>query len=172
VSEPLRTPPKWILVADDDDVIREIWISALTDTGYRAVGAANGYQAANLMVVVIPDLMILDLRMPGLAGEEVLEVVRQTPVLQRIPVLIISGFLDDAPRVGEGLNIVGRLPKPLSLPRLIETVRDALSPTTGRPGSWSTGENQRVFLTPLGGRADRGAQRAHVPPRGAASSRG
>jgi response regulator RpfG family c-di-GMP phosphodiesterase len=83
------------------------------------------------------EIVVVDLRMPGLAGEAVLEVVRRTPVLQRIPVLIISGFLDDAPGVGEGLNIVGRLPKPLSLPRLIETVRDALGPTTG-PGSWST----------------------------------
>jgi CheY-like chemotaxis protein len=71
--------------------------------------------------------MILDLRMPELGGTAVLELVRQRPDFARIPVLIISGFLDEEPVLDRGLNIVGRLPKPQSLQAVMDAVRAGLS---------------------------------------------
>ena len=80
------------------------------------------------MGTVVPDLVILDLRMPDLSGTDVLHRLQHRPFLRRIPVLIISGFLDDERAGAElGLNIVARLPKPISLARLREVVASALS---------------------------------------------
>jgi CheY-like chemotaxis protein len=88
------------------------------------------------MRAVVPDLMILDLRMPDLAGDAVLLHLQHTPILRRIPVLIVSGFLDDD-RVGadSGLNIVARLPKPITLTRLREAVAAALAGPPPPPSS-------------------------------------
>jgi CheY-like chemotaxis protein len=77
--------------------------------------------------MLLPDLMILDLRMPQLGGTAVLELVRQRPALAQIPVLIISGFLDEEPVLDHGLYIVGRLPKPQSLEAVVHAVRVALA---------------------------------------------
>jgi len=119
--------PKWILVADDDDLVRQLWTEALSEAGYRTVEARTGREAIDLMRTVAPDLMILDLRMPDLTGGAVLQSIQARPVLHRIPVLIISGFLEDEPTVDLKLNIVARLAKPISLARLREVVASALA---------------------------------------------
>jgi chemosensory pili system protein ChpA (sensor histidine kinase/response regulator) len=121
--------PKWILVADDDDAIRQLWTAMLIRAGYRVLTARNGRDALDLMRAVVPNLILLDLRMPEMDGPALLKVVEGSPVLQQIPVLIISGFLeDDAPRQFSGLNIMGRLAKPLRMADLLAAVHAALAP--------------------------------------------
>jgi CheY-like chemotaxis protein len=121
--------PKWILVADDGDAIRELWTIALTGAGYRVLAARNGREALDLMRTVVPDLIILDLRMPEMDGPAFLKACEGSPVLERIPVLIVSGFLEvESLPESSGLNIVGRLPKPVRLADLLGAVRAALAP--------------------------------------------
>jgi CheY-like chemotaxis protein len=125
--------PKWILVADDDEVVRDLWTLVLTRAGYRVLTARNGREALDLMRDVIPDLIILDLHMPEMDGPTFLKVLEGAPVLQRMPVLIVSGFLEDeSPRASLGLNIVGRLSKPLRQADLLAGVQAALAPATRR----------------------------------------
>jgi CheY-like chemotaxis protein len=125
--------PKWILVADDDDAIREVWTEMLTLAGYRALTARNGLEALELMRAVVPDLIMLDLRMPEMDGPSFLKVLDGAPLLREIPVLIVSGFLDGRPPGASlGLNIVGSLPKPVRQADLLEAVRTALLNTESR----------------------------------------
>jgi CheY-like chemotaxis protein len=121
--------PRWILVADDDDTIRDLWTMMLTRAGYRVLASRNGREALDLMRAVVPDLILLDLRMPEMDGPGFLKVLEGAPVLQRIPVLIVSSFLEDeSPRASLGLNIVGRLSKPLRQADLLAAVQTALAP--------------------------------------------
>jgi two-component system chemotaxis response regulator CheY len=125
---------QWILVADDDAGIREVWTVALTRAGYRVLTASNGREALDLMRAVVPDLIVLDLRMPEMSGPAFLKVLQGSPVLQRIPVLIVSGFLqDEEPLPVTGLNIVGRLGKPLRLAEFVGAVRAAFTPASRQP---------------------------------------
>ena len=118
-------------MADDDPLLRDLWCEALTRAGYRTLPAKTGHEAIELMRTIVPDLAILDLRMPGLTGGDVLNYLHDSAALRRIPVLIVSGFLEDEPaEAATGLNLVGRLAKPLSLARLREAVQGALE----RPG--------------------------------------
>ncbi len=132
---PLPFGRQWVLVADDDGIVREFWTEALKRAGFRVRAASDGLKALDLMRSIIPDLVILDLRMPALAGEEVLQRIGTTPILSRIPVLIVSGYLDDHPAAGSGLglNIVGRMAKPVDLDELLRAVRAALEPVVRRP---------------------------------------
>jgi len=125
-------PPPWILIADDDLVIRDVWTAALRQAGFRTATARDGVEALERLRTLLPNLMILDLRMPDLGGTAVLELVCQRPALAGIPVLIISGFLDEEPVLDRGLHVVGRLPKPQSLEAVVDAVRAGLAT---RPGA-------------------------------------
>jgi two-component system, cell cycle response regulator DivK len=128
------TLPKRVLVVDDDRLVRELWVDVLTGAGYRTLQAENGHDAIELMRAAVPDLVLLDLRMPDLTGGEVLQYLQGSAVLRRIPVLIVSGFLSDEETRGSlGLNIVGRLPKPLPIRQLEEAVWAALATPGEKP---------------------------------------
>src|SRR5262245_33184765 len=65
-----------VLVADDDPLVRGLWTDALREAGYRVVEAADGLEAVNAMRFLLPDLVVLDLRMPHLSGQDVLALAR------------------------------------------------------------------------------------------------
>jgi len=123
----VKLPPPWILVADDDPVIRDVWTTTLRQAGFRAAYARDGAEALERLRTLLPDLLILDLRMPELGGEALLQLIRERPALARIPVLIISGFLDEEPLSTQGLHIVGRLRKPQPLAAVVDAVRAGLA---------------------------------------------
>ena len=118
--------PKWILIADDDALVRALWAEALTKAGFRVLEANTGRETMDILHAVVPDLLLLDLHMPELSGEDVLVRLRVIATLQSLPVLIISGFLEDEQDAGRGPNIVGRLAKPQPVRALIAAVREAV----------------------------------------------
>lgn len=98
-----------VLVVDDEADIRETLREAVEMVGCTAVLAANGADALKLLRESTPCLMILDLIMPVMTGEELLEIVRQQPALAELPVLISTSAPQRAPA---GIPV---LPKPIDL---------------------------------------------------------
>jgi CheY-like chemotaxis protein len=122
---------KWILVVDDNARLRSLWIEVLEDAGYAAVGSEDGLTAAELIRDLFPDLILLDLRMPRASGWDFLENVRANPRWHTIPVIIVSAHLDEGPDLGvSGLNIVGRMAKPVSISDLLAKVTEVIGPAT------------------------------------------
>ena len=74
-----------ILVVDDEDGVADLLVDALTLGGYRARRARDGQEALRVLREISPDVILLDVNMPGLNGFEVLERIRakgdETPVL-------------------------------------------------------------------------------------------
>jgi CheY-like chemotaxis protein len=70
---------------------------------------------------------VLDIRMPDLSGEQVLTAVRHSPTLWQTPVLVISGHLEDLGDQPLGLNVVGRLAKPVDVLTFLRAVERALT---------------------------------------------
>src|SRR5262245_5187020 len=127
VSSPVPSARPWILVADDDPNIRRLFVTLLRENGYRPIEAATGREALELMRLVAPELVILELRMPELTGQDVLNYIRTTYVIRQTPVLVVSGHLDDIEGVEFGLNVVGRLQKPVDSGTLLDAVQRALA---------------------------------------------
>jgi CheY-like chemotaxis protein len=117
--------PKWILVADDDPIIREIWTATLTRAGYRVGTASTGREALAFMRDVVPDLVVFDLRMPGMSGDEFLRALLGTS----IPVLVVSSFVEDHARELRAgrFNVVGVLDKLVALDQFLRAVEAALA---------------------------------------------
>ncbi len=81
-----------ILVVEDTDLLRKIYIDKLTSSGYETIGAADGLEALAVLRSRTVDLILLDLIMPKMSGLQVLETVKKDPRTKNIPVLILSNL--------------------------------------------------------------------------------
>jgi len=82
------------LVVDDDGASRFLLHHMLKRTGFSILEAENGIQALNMLQSAAPDIVFLDMLMPGVNGSQVLEYMRSSPLLVNIPVIIVSAHSD------------------------------------------------------------------------------
>lgn len=125
-----------VLVVDDEDRLRDVLIAVLESAGYIAAGLGSASEALARFDEFEPDLVILDMMMPGVDGFEFLARLRAEPLRSHVPVLISSalgGTLSRAiePRSAETLGIVGVLTKPVAIDALLERVRGTIGPGAG-----------------------------------------
>ena len=118
-----------ILCVDDDEEILGLLETSLERAGLR-VALATGFEAALALAVEhLPDLICLDVRMPGRDGFEVLEALRQDPLTREIPVLFVTGHDEEEARAAE--LQVECLSKPFDVEDLVERVQGVLSRDLG-----------------------------------------
>ena len=77
-----------ILIVDDEPELLEAWSFALEYVGYDVDRASNGEEALELVRIDMPDLIVTDLMMPGMNGEELCRQVRANPDWQAIPIIL------------------------------------------------------------------------------------
>jgi CheY-like chemotaxis protein len=83
---------KSILIVEDSKFLRLASQRTLARAGYSVVSANDGEQALRQAQAHIPDLIILDMMLPKLAGPDVLRALKSDPITARIPVLVLSGL--------------------------------------------------------------------------------
>ncbi|GAA0756577.1 EAL domain-containing protein [Ideonella azotifigens] len=93
---PLTEERPKVLLVDDDDVNLMLVAAALTQHGFDVTQANNGDEALRILGGWIPDLVVLDARMPGLDGFETCEELRNMYGLENVPVLMLTGLADEA----------------------------------------------------------------------------
>jgi DNA-binding response OmpR family regulator len=116
-----------ILVADDDDDVRELVVFRLERAGYEVVTAADGEEALELARRRRPDLCVLDVMMPRLDGFEVTRLLRETDGLSDVPILLLTASVQEA-AVAEGMEAGADeyVNKPFSPQELVERVSAVL----------------------------------------------
>jgi two-component system response regulator RegA len=117
-----------LLVVDDDDVLRERLVRAFRERGYDAAGVANGDDALALAAADPPELAVVDLRMPGRSG---LDVVRELVALDPATlVVVLTGYGSIATAV-EAMRIGAKhyLTKPADADEILRAFKN--SSTTG-----------------------------------------
>lgn len=120
--------PSRILIADDTPVVREFLELVFSRHGFRAVLASNGEEALRLARAEPPDLMLVDVTMPGLDGIEVCRHVRADPMIAHIPLILYSSIA--GAEVRERAMTAGAdefLDKTIHHAALVDRVRDWLA---------------------------------------------
>ncbi len=119
--------PKKILLAEDDDEVRELMRRTLERQGYDVTAASDGLEAYEQALGLRPDLIITDIYMPAADGAHLVRRIRDTKELAHTPVLVTSGYGTGAPTfvLAQGANAFE--PKPVDPVSLIATVRRLLS---------------------------------------------
>lgn len=113
-----------ILVVDDDEDIRRMLSLLLERENYEVLTASDGVEGLQKAVELRPDLIILDLLMPGMPGLEVCQRVRANPGTTKIPVMVLSGTTNLADYdAAQKLGVVLFAPKPFRAPELLNYVR-------------------------------------------------
>ena len=108
---------KHILIIDDDIHINEMLDKVLKQEGYQVSNAYSGTEALLLLSTCRPDLILLDLMLPGLSGEEVL------PQISGIPVIVMSAKVDVKGKVDMLLNgAADYITKPFEIEELLARI--------------------------------------------------
>ena len=116
-----------ILVADDEEDVRELVTYRLTRSGYDVIGARDGLEALELATQRAPDLMVLDVMMPKLDGYELTRRVRAEEALRSIPVILLTARSQETD-VDRGFEVGADdyLRKPFNPDELVARVRAVL----------------------------------------------
>ena len=117
-----------ILIAEDEPDIRELVAFMLRFAGYEVVTASNGEEAVQGATREIPDLILMDVRMPRMTGYEACRIMKASPTLQDIPVVFLSAKGQES-EIQSGLDAGAEeyLLKPFSPDELTNRVRIILS---------------------------------------------
>lgn len=116
---------KKILVADDDATIADLLQQALEAEGYETSKATQSLRFFDAVMERQPDLILLDLLMPYLEGEDELRLLKMNDATKHIPVIVVTALLEakqDEARYRQ-LGVVEIVTKPFDLDKLVAIIR-------------------------------------------------
>lgn len=123
-----------IVVIDDDRDFQHLLKLHLTAVGHEVRTFAAASEALPGILHAIPDLVLLDIGLPRMNGYELLNLLRQNPQTSAIPVLLLTGMVDDDSRArGLRLGAAALLEKPVQRDALLKAIDDALRGTKKAP---------------------------------------
>ncbi len=116
-----------LLVVDDDEPTRDVIVRRLQRIGHAVTGARDGGEALELIAAEPFDAVLLDIKMPGLTGFDVLRAVRRTRSVTDLPVIMVTSS-DDSDSIVEALELGANdyITKPLDFPVALARIRTQL----------------------------------------------
>jgi len=120
---------KKILLVDDEPSLLAALERTLSRKGYRIITAPNGQNAISLAKRHGPDLIIMDISMPGIGGEEVAAKLGEDPQTRNIPVIFLTGLFSRDQQQQRGHMIGGHIfvAKPVETEALLQIIQDRLA---------------------------------------------
>ncbi len=117
-----------LLVVDDEQDITTFLVQALSVHGYEVRSASNGLEALERIGESMPDLILLDLKMPGMDGYEVIRHLKGDEATRGIPIIVITASPVDKERDKVrvlGMGVAQYMPKPLSVETIVAEIKKA-----------------------------------------------
>ena len=116
-----------ILVVDDQEDNRRILRDLLTASGFEVIEAKTGEEAVTLAEAETPDLILMDIQLPGIDGYEATRQIKAKPALRATPLIVVTSYAlsgDDVKAFAAGAD--GYVSKPFSPRALLAKVREFL----------------------------------------------
>lgn len=119
---------KKILVIDDEADLRKMVVARLEKAGYHVIPAVDGKTGLEKMRTENPDVVLLDLMMPGVDGYEVCRQKAGDPELKKIPVILFTAIMSSKPlnEIAQELGADDYMAKPFDARKLTEKVRNLI----------------------------------------------
>jgi CheY-like chemotaxis protein len=117
-----------ILIAEDERDIRDLVAFTLRFAGYEVAAVADGEEAVKAVYQEMPDLVLMDVRMPRMTGYEACELIKKDPKVSHIPVVFLSAKGQEA-EIETGMNVGASeyLLKPFAPDELTRRVKEILA---------------------------------------------
>ncbi len=135
-----QTESKYLILVVDDSPDNVAFISLdLQQQGYRVVTASNGEDAVTVATQLTPNLILMDINLPGLDGLGATRRIRENEALREVPVVAVTAFSTEGfQRAAYDVGVSGYLTKPIDMDRMHQLVARLLSPA----GSGSLSQNE------------------------------
>lgn len=119
-----------VLVADDSEVNLKLIRVLLQNNGYEVIEAINGEEAVKYTRLNHPDLILMDIRMPIIDGITASKMIKEDPVLKKIPIIALtaSAMSPDREKIIKEGGFDGYLTKPISVKSFLEEIKNHLNP--------------------------------------------
>jgi CheY-like chemotaxis protein len=124
-----------ILIVEDQALNRKLVRDVLQAKGYRTLESGTGEEGVRASIEQYPDLILMDIRLPGISGIEALKQLRQNRVTRKIPVIAITASAmrqNRADIIAAGFD--GYLAKPIDIVAFLEIVRETLEGQSRKVG--------------------------------------
>jgi CheY-like chemotaxis protein len=121
------------LIVEDDPDARKVLSLILKLEGYQIHSAGGGQEALTMLVDLLPDVILLDVMMPGMDGYQVCHRIRSNPATRHVPVVMLSGKADPE-SVARGMEVGADeyLAKPITPSSLTKQLKTVLARTSAR----------------------------------------
>lgn len=118
---------KRILVVEDNMLVQEVYASALQTLGCEVLTADDGNEAMQMAQEESPDLIIMDIMLPGVSGLDLVQTMKRDPALKDIPIIVVTtmAMAGDQEKI-KAAGADAYLPKPIQVDEFIESVRKSL----------------------------------------------
>jgi len=114
-----------VLLVEDESSLREMLRRTLESVGHVVVDIQDGARVLEMAVGLLPELIILDIRLPNIDGWEILESLKQNPETAPIPIIVCTASDDEQRAIGLGANLYVR--KPFSSDEILTCVQEMLA---------------------------------------------
>ncbi len=120
---------KLIFVVDDEEDMLKGLDKILSENNYSVITANNGYDVLNIAKKKKPDLIILDVMMPGVDGSDAAATLRENTQTADIPIIFLTALYSKEEEIKKGKIIAGNvfLSKPFEIEELLKSIEDVLS---------------------------------------------
>lgn len=123
-----------VLIVEDDKATGDVLASAINDQrGYKALTVGNGDDALDALGRIDPDLLLLDIRMPGMSGLELYDRIRADPRFRSLPIVFETGTGREHAAELRARGIATYIKKPFDLDELVRFVKRLVPPRKGSP---------------------------------------
>ena len=118
---------KTVMIVEDNELNMKLFNDLLESRGYRVIQTRNGLEALDLARAHMPDLILMDIRLPEVSGLVVTKWLKDDDQLAHIPVIAVTAFAmkGDEERIRQG-GCEAYVSKPISVPKFIETIKTYL----------------------------------------------
>ena len=123
---------KTVLIVEDNELNMKLFNDLLEAHGYVTLKTANGHDAMELARRHRPDLILMDIQLPEISGEDIMQWLKADPDLRPIPIVAVTAFAmkGDEERI-RARGCEAYLSKPISVAKFLETVRTFAGPAAG-----------------------------------------
>ncbi|MGE8422992.1 MAG: response regulator, partial [Sphingobacterium siyangense] len=116
---------KKIMICDDDRGILEMLELFLELEGYNVICEINSTHLTKQLISHKPDLLLLDLWMPIISGDQLIKIIRSTPEIKETPIIVLSASVD-GPEIAGNLGANGFVAKPFDLTDITDKINSIL----------------------------------------------
>ncbi len=118
---------KKILVVDDEEEFLKLIRDSLEVRGIEVITATGAIDAGLELASKIPDLILMDIKMPGINGIQACEAIKRNPVTKDIPIIIVSALSDEADiKKAHAAGVIDYFIKPINIEKLVGKIKEVL----------------------------------------------